>query len=153
MKEIQLTKGAVTIVDDEDYELLTKWKWHLQTAGYACNKGGVGKGTVYMHRLILDCPDDMIVDHIDGNRLNNKRENLRIVTYSQNHMNRKVKRKNCTSKFKGVSYDANRGKWRSYIKLDGKFIHLGEFNTEMEAALTYDKAASERFGEYSSLNF
>jgi hypothetical protein len=153
LKEIELTKGKVAFVDDDDFEKLTKVSWYYNTSGYACNKGGLSDKVVYMHRFIMNCPDDMIVDHIDGNKLNNQKENLRIVTYSQNHMNRKVKRKGCSSKYKGVSLDKRCGKWRAYIKKDGKYIHIGNFDNEIDAAKAYDEKALELFGEYASLNF
>lgn len=153
-KEIELTKGKFALVDDGDYEMLMKWCWYFTSTGYAANKGGVDRGRiVYMHRYIVDCPEGMVVDHIDGDKLNNHRGNLRIVTASQNLMNTKRLRKGAKSVFKGVSAASTKGKWRAYIKAYGKYEHLGHFNTEEEAAIAYDAAALKYFGEYASLNF
>ena len=111
------------------------------------------------HRLIMEIhhPElrnnlELQVDHINGNRLDNRKENLRLATPQQNQMNRKSHR-NSTSKYKGVSWDKSRNKWRALIMIDNKYKHIGRYQDEREAALAYDKAARELFGEYAHLNF
>jgi len=109
-----------------------------------------GKNTA-MHRFIMKPPDDLVVDHIDGNGLNNTRANLRICTYQQNIFNRKGWGKD--SKYKGVSWDKRSKKWRAKIRYNSKDKHLGVFEDEIEAAKEYDKEAAKLFGEFAYLNF
>ncbi len=107
MKEIQLTKGKVTLVDDEDYEYLMKNSWCYQNPGYAARRKN--KSIELMHRVIMKAKKGEQVDHIDMNRLNNQKENLRIVNNSQNGMNKLVQN-NSTSGYKGVSWRKERNK-------------------------------------------
>ena len=111
------------------------------------------------HRLLMEIhhPElrdnpNLQVDHINGNRLDNRKENLRLVTPQQNNMNRKPL-KNSTSKYKGVFWDKNRNKWLVLIMIGDKSRYLGRYQDEREAALAYDKAAKKLFGEYAHLNF
>lgn len=155
-KEIPLTRGKVAIVDDEDFEWLNQWKWYYDSTGYAVrgvwDKEVNKQRKVRMHRVILGVTDPKIhVDHADGNPLNNTRGNLRVCTHQQNHMNER-KRKNCCSQYKGVCFDKRAGKWRAYIKKDGKQIHLGLYVDEKEAARAYNDAAFFLFGEFACLN-
>jgi hypothetical protein len=151
MKEINLTRGQVTLVDDEDYEFLNQWKWFvlkLKDTSYALRHLNKDNRFIYMHRLIMNTPDELEVDHIDHNGLNNQKYNLRNCTHQQNLMNHKITGK---SKYIGVSYN---GKYiHAKIRANGKQIHLGNFKTEIEAALVYDQRAKEIFGEYANLNF
>jgi hypothetical protein len=107
---------------------------------------------IYMHLEIMSAPDGMEVDHMNGNGLDNRRENLRLCTRAQNRMN-SVKRIGKSSTFKGVYWHKNCRKWRASLKLDGKEIHIGYFNTELEAAEAYDEKALELFGEFAKPNF
>ena len=155
-KEIPLTKGYVAIVDDEDFEFLSKWKWH-EDQGYAKRSSRIEGSwpTKYkiipMHRVIMKTPDDMDVDHIDHNKTNNQKINLRNVTRSQNNMNR-FSQNGSTSSYKGVCWDSNRKRWMAKIGLSGKTKYLGRFEKEEDAALAYNFAALEYFGEYSMVN-
>lgn len=149
-KLIPLTKGKFATVDDADYEWLNQWKWYAN-GGYAFRTAGgrKNKKNIAMHRLICDAPSDSLVDHISGNTLDNRRCNLRLATTQQNTYNTK-KRESVSSVFKGVSFQYNR--WTSYIGFNGKFIYLGRFLTQREAARAYNEAAINHFGEYAKLN-
>lgn len=137
------------IVDDEDYERLAKFNWHIVTgprgnARYAYNPDN---GIKQMHRRVLDINKE--IDHINGEGLDNRKINLRVVTRRQNSYNRigRVGRR-----YKGVS--RHRGRWRAYIAPEYKQIHLGVFDTEEMAAHAYDLGALLYFGkEYARLNF
>jgi len=151
MKTIFLTKNRMAVVDDCDYELVNSHNWcwmkSRDAIGYAARRN-LGK-TQLMHRFILgeDCG---IVDHINHNTLDNRRSNLRSVSGSQNSMNTSIR---ANKKFKGVSYVSRGNKrWRAYISFKGKQVCLGMHNTELEAAIAYDKKAIELYGEYARTN-
>jgi hypothetical protein len=153
LKKIPLTKGAEAIVDDEDYPILIKHKWQLSTAGYAMGYlRRKGKDTsIHMHRVILGALPDQGVDHINGNKLDNRKSNLRFATQSQNCFN-KGKRPNNTSGYKGVSLDRKRGTYRAVICANRKMFFLGRFKTGVEAAEAYNEAAKRLHGEFARLN-
>lgn len=154
MKKISLTRGFETIIDDCDYDELSKHKWYPQINGhrkYAINGEGI-----LMHRLILNAPSGLEVDHIDGNGLNNTRQNLRLCTRSQNQFNKeknKGKRDKCTSRYKGVHWQKSMNKWEVLITKEGDRTIIGYFDTEEEAARAYDVEAKELHGEFAYLNF
>lgn len=133
------------LVDDEDFEALIDYRWRSNSKGYAIRSHSVdGKEIIVaMHREIMQPPTGLVVDHIDGNRLNNTRANLRIITQQQNLMNRRVFKNNSTG-FKGVTFQ--HGKWHARIEKDGQAIHLGFHDDLKTAALVYDCAASMLFG-------
>jgi len=151
---ISLTKGKFTIVDDEDYEWLSQWKWHYNNGGYAVRAITTTKNKqtlILMHRIITNAPPDKQVDHIDHDKLNNVRINLRACTHAENQHNRC---RGCgTSKFKGVCWHKRDKKWMSSIRIYDKLKHLGCFVNEIDAAKAYDKAARELFGEFAFGNF
>jgi hypothetical protein len=160
MKEIQLTQGKVTLVDDEDFEMLNSFNWyaHKHRSTFYARRNDHSNGrhkNVKMHRLILGITDpNIIIDHRDTNGLNNQRSNLRVCSNSQNQANR-PKRKHSVSVYKGVTTGQTKRKetWRAQIKKGDKVIGLGSFNTQEEAAKAYDKAAIEVHGEFANLNF
>lgn len=160
MKEILLTQNKVALVDDEDYEYLNQWHWHLTGISYAARgtfKKGIAK-TVRMHNAIMNPPEGMVVDHIDHNGLNNQRSNLRICSRKENRRNQRGFF-NSKSIYKGVAFGIDRRNKNEYtyikakIRFDGKVINLGNFKTEKDAAIAYDKAAMEHYGEFACLNF
>lgn len=155
MKEIQLTKGQIAIVDDEDYEELSRRKWQHMKCGYAARHGRSpvsGKETMlYMHRIIMGLAhgDRKYVDHINGNKLDNRRENLRICTNAENMRNRGKTASN-TSGYKGVYRGRQPGRWRALIMVDGETISLGQYDSKEEASEAYRKAAAEYHKDFSA---
>jgi hypothetical protein len=158
-KEIPLSRGLKALVDDEDYELVSRFPWRAMRASdgkfYAIGnpsiKGGVPRKTVYMHRIILNPPRGMESDHINGDRLDNRRCNLRVCTRQQNQFNRHPSRGKY-SMFKGVFFYKTTGKWMATITMNGKREYLGIFSSETDAAMVYNKRAIELFGEFAKLN-
>ena len=153
MKQIQLSgkrSDLYMLIDDEDYEELSKYNWFYQHDYARRNHWLGGKNhSVYAHSVIMPTPKGMGIDHRNGNGLDNRKANLRICTQSSNCKNRS-KAKNNKSGYKGVSRFGNR--WRAYSSNNGKHVHLGLFDTKEEAALAYNAAAIERFGRYAKLN-
>ena len=149
MKLIKLTKGQFAIVDDSDFEYLNQFKWHLSCNGYAARK--LHKSDIFMHRIINNTPEGLFTDHINRNGLDNRRKNLRSATYSQNSMNRS-RQKNNTSGYNGVYWHSQARKWRTTIRLNGKFIHLGLFEDKTEAAKAYNIGAKKYYGEFANFN-
>ncbi len=152
MKQVQLTQGKVALVDDEDFERLSKFKWHaLYTKGHWYAVRTMDKRLIFMHREIMAAPSRAQVDHKDGNGLNNQQYNLRLATNAQNGRNR-GKQHNNTSGYKGVYWNKQDRKWRANIRCDGRIIHLGYFVNSEDAARAYNDAAIKYFGEFAKLN-
>ena len=160
-RQVPLSKGYVAIIDEADYILIKPYKWHVckdrQHKAYAKTSVYVPGGnpkTVRMHRLILGCTTG-IVDHIDGDGLNNCRSNLRIVTPEQNGQNRE-KRAQASSQYKGVYLKIHKAKkwskWQAVIKVNKKMVYLGCYRDEVDAATAYNFAAHEFFGEFARFN-
>jgi hypothetical protein len=130
MKKIKLTKGKYALIDDVDFEIVSKYKWCVGQFGntYCAMRKDSSRNTVYMHRLIMNTPFGKDTDHINGNGLDNRRKNLRVCTHSQNLQNQtRVNIKN-TSGVSGVYWDKQLNKWRARAKVSGKNVHLGLFS-------------------------
>lgn len=153
MKEIQLTQGRIALVDDKDYDELSAHKWGCTNCGYAFRRehGSRKSPTVYMHVVIQGKKEGFHVDHINGNRLDNRRCNLRYATPSQNAYNI-GKKKNGTSKYRGVFWNKATKSWRSSIVCDGKKYSLGCYKDEEDAKLVYNVWARYLYGEYARIN-
>jgi len=149
MKEIPLTQGKVALVDDADYERLSKFKW-CYNDGYAVCKPRRGQ-KIYMHREIMQTPKGMEVDHANSCGLDNRRENMRNCTRSQNQANRGCQSNNKYG-YKGVSFSNREKKFRAMIQIGGRKIHVGYFYTAKEAAMAYNDAAKNVHGEFAKLN-
>ena len=141
------------LIDEGDWELVSQYNWYLWSGNthntlYAkTNKLG------YLHRLVLDAPPGTMIDHANGNGLDNRKANLRFCDKAQNQANQRRNNSN-SSGYKGVArVSKTSSKWRAYIRNDYKQIHLGNFTLKEEAARAYDAKAIELFGEYASLNF
>ncbi len=149
VRRIPLGDGHYAIVDAADYEWLSRYNWRTQN-GYAARRDKTR--TTYMHREIMRPPKGMMVDHINHVKWDNRRSNLRICTRQQNTHNND-KHAGSSSRFKGVGYSKDRGKWFAKIWFEGRRIWLGYFLDETEAAHAYDAKAVELFGEFAHLNF
>lgn len=159
-KIIELTQQQITLVSDEDFEWLSTIKWNAEfksdyaDGGKFMARGSLKGKSVYVHRLVMaevmkrPLLRTEWVDHIDGEPLNNQRENLRIVTPSQSSRNRKIKCANATG-YMGVRFHRGPVMWSAVIKIDGKRHKLGMFDTRIQASEAYQKAVEELFSEYT----
>lgn len=148
--EVLLPGGRTALIDDADAPEILRYSWYVNSKGYAERSAG-RRRKVIMHRQLMEGCTAPEIDHVNGNKLDNRRVNLRGVTASQNQMN-KGKQPNCTSRYKGVSWNKAARKWMARITKDGSTRYLGSFESEREAARIYNKAARELFGEYARLN-
>lgn len=150
MKKIFSSSGHCFFVDDEDFSVLSEYKWHVlvgKDGHLYANSSEVG----LMHRFISKPTNGMLVDHINGNGFDNRRKNIRVCTATQNQANRRLNR-NSSSGYKGVYWNKVAEKWASNIQLNGKRYYIGLFSTKELAAEAYNKKALEFFGEFSYLN-
>ncbi len=161
MKVIELTQGRVTIVDDEDFEWLAQWRWNYYKerthGGYAhrttSGAGGIKRHHLLMHREIMSpIPDGMEIDHINGDKLDNRRCNLRFATRQQNRHNCS-RYSNSTTGIKGVALRKKKTRpFQAHICVEGKKIHLGYFPTIESASEAYNHAAIRLHGSFARLN-
>lgn len=152
MKKIKLTRNKFAIVDDKDYPILSASKWYCTNAGYAQRDLYSERKKILMHRFILGAGSGESVDHINGNKLDNRRLNLRLCSQSNNCKNLSCSRKNNSSGYKGVSLNKKYKKWEAYITNNYKRVFLGYFDTKKEAGLAYNAKALELYGEFANLN-
>lgn len=159
MKAIMLTQDQIALVDDEWYDYLSQWKWHAKWSNHAqtfyaakmiCKRPH--RKILYMHNVIAYTPLHLQVDHMDHVGTHNWIMNLRWATRSQQMMNRRWQ-SGTSSQFKGVYWYKALQKWKASIIFNYQHTHLGYFNDEIQAALAYDRAAKELFGEFAYLNF
>jgi hypothetical protein len=158
-RRIYLGEGEWTIVEPQDYYWLNSFKWMVygnRNKFYVVRNKIVAPNTtrsVYMHRLMMNPPPGLLVDHRNGDSLDNRRANLRLATCSQNVQNSPKRNIKTTSRFIGVYLEKERGLWVVRITHQGKKIWLGRFDNEIEAAKAYDEAARKYHGEFARLNF
>lgn len=149
---VPLTQGKFAIIDAEDWPLVGQFKWYARRDGprwYA--QRGDNRSSVHLHRFILDAPDELSVDHINGDGLDNRRENLRLATQSQNHANTPARKDNRLG-LKGVSRRSARS-YAAEVARGGQRYYLGRFRTAEAAARAYDAKARELFGPFAHCNF
>lgn len=154
MKSINLTRNKITIVDDDLFEELNKFKWHYSD-GYAVrsiwNPITKKQSKIWMHRLINNTPEGFKTDHVDGNKLNNLHSNLRTATISENNRNRN-KQKNNSSGYKGVSWDKRTRKWLVQLSYNKKRVYIGYFNNLEEAINQYDIECKKYHKNFANYN-
>ncbi len=159
MREIELRplgRGNFALVDDDMYDHLMQWTWHIRNGGYAAHPyREAGRGSkqrlILMHRLVNNTPDGLFTDHINGNKLDNRRENLRTVTLTTSAWNVGMKPTN-TSGYSGVTWWERDRKWTAQVMHNRRMHRIGYFDTKEHAALAYNVAAQELKGPYARLN-
>lgn len=157
--------NVCVVIDDEDWDKIKKYKWKIKyetdtfsvvashRIGPKQSDGRRKRVMTSLSRLLTNCPIGMVVDHISGDSLDNRKQNLRICTKAENNRNKK-KQLGTKSKYKGVTLSHHKTKpWTAYISFNDKVRRLGYFSTEKEAALVYDNKAKELFGQFARLNF
>ncbi len=153
--KIELTQNKFAEIDETDHKLISQFKWCLSAKRYALTYNSKTKKLLLMHRLIMQTPKGLETDHINGNKLDNRRNNLRIVTRSQNALNvpnKKVKGR--TSKYKNVSWTKRDKKWLVHVQAKQyKAIFIGYFEKERHAALAADLWNKDIHGDFAKLNF
>ncbi len=151
---ISVNPNHYAIIDDSDALTVLRHKWHYVN-GYATTAiyrpETQSQQTLSMHRMIMGSPTGLEVDHINGDRLDNRRENLRVCSHA-NNASSKRRGLNNTSRYKGVAWVKSRAKWMAYIQPKGRLINLGYYKNRHDAALAYNRAAQKWFGEYAMLN-
>ena len=157
-RKIDLGLNRFTLVEPLDYYRIRHFKWFVHGNGsnlYAARSeltNDLRSKIIYMHRQLMSPPAGLVVDHHNCDSLDNRRDNLRVVTQAVNMRNRR-KRKNTSSRYIGVHFDKQRNKWSVHIRYNGKKIWLGRFVNEIDAAKAYDAAAKKYYGEFARLNF
>lgn len=153
-KELKLTQGKVALVDDEDFEFLNQWKWQwvdrYPSRVTLISETGVVRKRLYLHKVIMNTPKGMLCDHINHSTLDNRKENLRNCTNSENQRNRRIHKRN-KSGYKGVSKHGTG--WRVFVDKNNKHVFSKTYRDIVVAARAYDEKAKEIHGEFANLNF
>lgn len=153
-KRLYLSKGKFALVSIQDYEAVSKHKWSLHPGDrvgklFYASRSENGK-VIKLHREIMNAQKGEFVDHIDGNGLNNVRENLRLVSHKENMANQR--KRAGKSKYRGVYFNKSHGKWRAQIQIEGKRTYLGSFASEIEAAKAFNDACLKFYNGKGELN-
>ncbi|QKF94703.1 putative HNH enonculease [Fadolivirus algeromassiliense] len=144
--------GGVALISEIDYEIISKYKWSQDNRGYVF--GSVNSHRIYLHRFIMKAGEGVLIDHINNNKLDNRRENLRFATKKENNMNKKKTIKSITtSKYRGVSFKKRDNHYHSRIMINGKEISLGYYKTDIEAAEAFDMYIVKNNIQFVNLNF
>ena len=156
-KRIPLTHGKFALVDDEDFAMLNQWVWHVRgqkNVLYAARSGRVSEGEKYfqMHEMLIERKAGMVIDHINGDGLDNRKSNLRLCTNQENTRNRGANKNNKIG-YKGVSFLNKFQKYLAQISVRRRNYYLGLHEDPAEAARAYDAKARELFGDFAYLNF
>ena len=151
--EVETNTGVKFLVDLEDLHVVGDHKWHIAGPGYIGRRCKWSRKTIYLHREIMSNPKGVEIDHINKDKKDNRKSNLRKANRKENSRNAIKWQVPTSSPYKGVSRRTGYNKWRSYIRVDDKQIHLGYYDIAVEAALVYDKAAIKYFGKFAGLNF
>jgi hypothetical protein len=144
---IIFVKNNKILLDKNDYEQLKDISWHIGAKGYV-----MSNNNLYLNRVIMKTPKGMDTDHINGNKLDNRKQNLRIATRTQNNLNKGKQSTKASSKYKGVGWDKNRSLWMSFTTIKNKFKSFGRFKTEKEAAIKYNQEIIKYYGGFAKLN-
>jgi len=154
-KQIRTVKGVVVTVDDDVFEDVNQYRWMTDAKGYTrrsvWNADKYKSDTVFLHRSIINAKKGELVDHINGDVCDNRKENLRIATRGQNRRNSKIPSTN-TSGYKGVTHDKETGRWKSQVRYNKKPVNLGRFSNKHDAARMYNFWAKDIYGEFARLN-
>ena len=153
--EVFFNDGSSFLIDAEDLDRISVMSWSKGKRGYPIShlsrKSKTGKRAVCLHRVLIQCPPNYDIDHISGDKMDNRKSNLRVCTHQQNMFNQKMRCTN-SSGYYGVSFHKGARKWCAYIHIGGKKLHLGLFEDKQGAAEARDRAAELYFGEYARLN-
>ena len=150
--QVQFVKGTVVLLSEQDFAMFKKYTWHIERARHTCYlRTRIGRRWPRFHQLILRRGPGKVIDHIDGNGLNNARSNLRVCSRAQNQQGAARARK--WSEYVGVSFHKARNKWTASIQFRGKKHYLGVYDSQRAAALAYDVKADQLYGRYAKKNF
>lgn len=148
-----LTNYTNTLVDEDDIHIIEGLNIkHRGRYAVVFYRSGENKKPEYLHRIITSCPPGLVVDHINGDGLDNRRANLRVCSYAENLRNAFKTKRATSSQFKGVCWNKSSKRWQANIYIESRLRHLGNFNDEREAALAYNLAATKHFGEFARVN-
>ncbi len=154
MREIKLSQGQVALVDDADFDMVSKHKWYATKSafGYRASTHLTRKLKCQLHRFIMNPPSDMCVHHANGDPLDNRRDNLVVCTKAENNRGFRRKSLGKSSRYRVVCWSKEKLKWKAYIEFDGRLKNIGMYATEEAAAAAYNGWASLVFGEFAHLN-